>query len=265
MKVALAQLAPTSDREEDCGRVRETIGMSSGVDLVMFPELFVGGYASSGLEDRSIAATGPQMTDIASTCRESGTAAVVGFTEALGGGGFANSAACLNADGSLAGIYRKTHLFGPGEQAGFEAGDSLLLTRLCGRMLAPQICFDIEFPEPSRSLALAGAELLVSIAANMEPYANDHRLAVRARALDNRLPHIYVNRTGSEGGFNFVGESCVISADGTVVAEMGPEEGILEAVIPSPESDRDAQTEYLGQIRPNLEVIVMNQPDGEER
>ncbi len=265
MKIVLAQLTPTPDPGEGCARIRDTIGTSPGADLVMFPELFVGGYASRGLEARSIEAGGPQLAAITAACRDTGTGAVFGFVETLGGGRFANSAACIDADGSLAGIYRKTHLFGTGEQTGFEAGDALLLTRVCGRSVGPLICFDIEFPEPARKLALAGADLLVSIAANMKPYANDHRLTVRARALENRLPHLYVNRTGSEGGFDFVGESCLVSPDGTVVAELGPDEGLLEVEIPAPEPPGDAKTDYLSQIRPNLEVNIKNQPHGEER
>jgi len=266
MKAALAQLTPTPDPLEGCARVRETIAARAGADLVLFPELFLGGYASEGLEARSLPADGPELAAVAASCREAGTAAVVGFTEALPGapGRFANAAACFDAAGGRA-VYRKAHLFGPAEQSAFEPGGSLLLTRLAGRAVGPQICFDVEFPEPARELARAGAELLATIAANMEPYAADHRLAVRARALDNRLPHLYVNRTGSESGFEFVGESCAVGPDGAVIAELGREEGILEVELPDPAPHPDAQTEYLGQIRPDLHVIVQEPTIGGER
>ena len=48
-----------------------------------------------------------------------------------------------------------------------------------------------------RALALAGAELLVTASANMEPFGPDHEIATRARALENRLPHVYVNAIGT--------------------------------------------------------------------
>ncbi|MDQ2623089.1 MAG: carbon-nitrogen hydrolase [Actinomycetota bacterium] len=265
MNVALAQLTPTADRGQDGARVQETIAERPEADLIMFPELFIGGYPHGDLEPRALEAGGPELAAIGESCRAAGTAAVVGFTEAVGPGSFSNSAACFDTDGSLAGVYRKTHLFGPGEKAAYTPGTSMLSIRLDGRMVGPQICFDVEFPEPSRKLALAGAEVLVTIAANMKPYAADHRLAARARALDNRLPHLYVNRTGSESGFDFVGESCVIAPDGTVISELGQEEGILESSIPVPASHGDSQTEYLGQLRPDLHVIVQDQSNGGDR
>lgn len=264
MKAALAQLTPTADPQEGCARAIETITGHPDAELVVFPELFVGGYASTGLADRSIAADDPAIAGIAERCREVKAAAVVGFAEKLGGGRFANSAICIDRDGKRVGVYRKTHLFGPGEKEGFEPGGEMLLTRLGGRATGPQICFDVEFPEPSRMLAVAGADLLITVAANMKPYAADHRLAARARALDNRLPHLYVNRTGSEAGLEFVGESCLISAGGDVIAELGPEEAVLEVEVPAAETHPDRSTDYLGQIRPDLEVITIDPTNGEE-
>lgn len=267
MNVALAQLTPTADPGRDCARALEIIDERPGADLILFPELFLGGYPSGDPGPRSVATEGLELSEIGESCRANGTAVVIGFTEAMASpaGSYSNSAACFDTDGTVAGIYRKTHLFGPGEQAVFAPGGSMLAVRLDGRVVGPQICFDVEFPEPSRKLALAGAELLVTIAANMDPYAADHRLAARARALDNRLPHLYVNRTGSESGFDFVGESCVIGPDGSVTAELGREEGILEARVPVPAPRQDTQTEYLGQIRPELHVIVQDQTNGGER
>lgn len=264
MKAALAQLTPTAEPQEGCARVLETIAGHPDADLILFPELFVGGYTSTDLENRSIPADDPAIGSIAERCRTAGTAVVVGFAEKLGAGRFANSAICIDRDGANAGVYRKTHLFGPGEKEGYEPGGSMLLTRLDGRTTGPQICFDVEFPEPSRKLAVAGADLLITIAANMTPYATDHRLAVRARALDNRLPHLYVNRTGSEAGLDFVGESCLVSGGGEVIAELGAEEGVLEVDVPAAEAHTDRSTNYLGQIRPELEVITHDPTNGEE-
>lgn len=267
MKIALAQLVPTSDPEHNSARVRETVSEHPDADLILFPELFIGGYASTGLDSRSVSVDGPEMRSIGDACRTNRTAVLVGFTEAMDSpaGAFANSAACFDTDGSLAGVYRKTHLFGPAEQEAYEAGDSMLLVTLGGQAIGPQICFDVEFPEPSRQMALAGARLLATLSANMEPYAADHRLAARARSLDNRLPHLYVNRTGSESGFDFVGESCVTSADGTVLAELGRDEGVLEIDLFDLAEHDDANTEYLRQVRHEIHVSVQENPNRGER
>ncbi len=83
------------------------------------------------------------------------------------------------------------------------------------------ICFDVEFPEVARSLALAGADLLVTISANMDPFGRDHDVFVTARALENGLPHLYVNQVGRGEAFTFAGGTMAVSADGDRLAEAG--------------------------------------------
>lgn len=260
MRVALAQSDPVGHAKRDCEAACSVIEALTDADLVLFPELFVGGYNTDDPGSVAIEVEDPALATVFEACRRSGCAAVIGFTELLEDGGFANSAVCVQSDGIPAGVYRKTHLFGPAERSAFVAGDELRVFTLAGRAIGPEICFDVEFPEPARLMATAGAEILVTISANMEPYAADHRLAARARALDNRLHHLYVNRTGRESGHTFTGESCVINPSGTVLAELGRDEGVLECVI-SP-SQPDPDTSYLDQIRADLKVIVQHQVNG---
>ncbi len=133
---------------------------------------------------------------------------MIGFAERNEDGSCSNSVACIDRDGSLAGVYRKTQLYA-GEREVFRPGRELRIVTLAGIAVAPLICFDVEFPEPVRALALAGAELLVTASANMEPFGPDHELATRARALENRLPHLYANAVGTIGRLSFVGLSRV--------------------------------------------------------
>src|SRR5581483_5398409 len=105
-----------------------------------------------------------------------------------------------------------------GERAVFRPGAELVLVPLAGRLVGPLICFDVEFPEPARALAAAGAELLVTLSANMEPYGDEHEVATRARALENRVPHLYANSVGTIGPNRFVGRSRSVDAGGQVLA-----------------------------------------------
>jgi len=262
MKVALAQLNPEADLELDCDTACSVIGSRRDADLILFPELFLGGYSTGDPGSVATSPEGPEIQAIGEACAGSGSAAIVGFTERLEGEGFANSAALLTGDGALAGIYRKTNLFGAGEKAAYRQGDSLLVAPLAGWSVGTQICFDVEFPEPSRLMSLAGAGILATISSNMEPYAADHRLAARARALDNRLPHLYVNRVGSESGHVFTGESCVIASDGSVIAGLDRQEDILECEIES--GSAGTETSYLELLRTDLEVIVQENANGGE-
>ena len=256
MKAALAQLEPASDPPADAGRVAEVVREFRGADLVAFPELFIGGYSTADPDAKALAPDDPLFAQILDACRETATAAVVGFTERLSGREvFANSVLCVDRDGTVVGIYRKTHLFGPAEVEAFSAGDSLLLVQLADRSVGPMICYDVEFPEPARELAVAGAEVLLTISANMDPYGPDHALSSRARALDNRRHHLYVNRVGDEAGFRFVGLTRVVAPDGSVIAELGEEEGVLEVEIDPEGQSLTDETDYLTHIRPWLPVL----------
>jgi len=261
MKVALAQLAPEADPRRDGATACSVIRARGDIDLVLFPELFVGGYETDDPGRVAIAADGPVLSAVAEASTEAGCATVIGFTELLDGGRHANSAACVDPAGGTT-VYRKTHLFGPGERAAFTAGDSMRIVRLAGHLVGPQICFDVEFPEPSRMMAGGGAELLATISANMEPYAADHRLAARARALDNRLHHLYVNRVGEQSGHRFTGESCVIDPSGEVLAELGREESVLEFEIEPASPDPETANPRL--VRKDLDVIVQDNANGGE-
>jgi predicted amidohydrolase len=149
--------------------------------------------------------------------------------------------------------YRKCHLFGDGERRAFVPGETLCVAELAGVRVGVLICFDVEFPEPARALAHAGAEMLVTVAANMEPYGPDHALAVRARALDNRRVHLYVNRTGSQAGLEFVGGSAAIASDGSVLAMLGSAPGVVSMDL-DVSATAAGDVDYLAHLRRGLRV-----------
>jgi len=121
-----------------------------------------------------------------------------------------------------------------------------------GRTLGLMICFDIEFPEVARALALRGADVLVSISANPEAFRRDHEVFVPARALENGVPHLYVNRVGRQSDISFGGTSMAVDPEGTVLIEAGPkDEALLHAEI-GDAGRRDARTRYLELLRPSV-------------
>lgn len=254
MRVLLAQLTPVpGDLDANAAAIAAALAAHPEAELAVFPELFLTGYDPGRAAELAIAADESPLAAVRAVARRHGTALLLGFAERTAEGGVANAVACVENDGSLVATYRKTHLFGEAERAVFAAGDGLAVVELAGRRIGPLICFDVEFPEPARALARAGAELLVTLAANMEPYGPDHTLAARARALDNRLPHVYVNRVGAEAGLDFVGLSAAIGPDGRPLAELGAAEAVLVADVPvgAPAGD---DVDYLTHLRDDLPV-----------
>ncbi len=230
MRALLAQLASVPGQTQaNAGRAVEILASHPNVEMAVFPELFLGGYNLSLVPQSARTPDCRELHSIAAAAATASTAVVVGFAERAEDGSFFNSVACIDRDGSLAGVYRKRRLFGA-EPDVFQAGDEQRVVRLTGLDVGPLICFDVEFPEPARELAAAGAELLVTASANMTPFGPDHEVATRARALENRLPHLYTNGVGAIGGLQLVGGSRSVDASGVVLAEAGADEEALLVV-----------------------------------
>jgi predicted amidohydrolase len=231
-------------------RARQIVAESAGADLVVLPELFLSGYQLEDVEPLAVDLDGPEVRALGDAARTASTALVVGAAERTPAG-VANSALCIDRTGELAGVYRKTHLFGAETEA-YVPGDSLATVALEGRRLGVMICFDMEFPEVARTLAADGADVLVTISANPAPFELDHDLFARTRALENGLPHVYVNRVGEEEGFDFCGGSLALDPDAGVLAEAGTEgERVLSAELGEP-GRRDARTRYRDLLREEL-------------
>jgi predicted amidohydrolase len=255
--VLLAQLSPVpGDLAANAARAAAAIADEPGAELAAFPELYLSGYDLAHLEAWAVEPDGEELAPVRAAAAEHRTAVVMGFVERGPGGELRNSAALIDEEGRVAGVYRKVALFGR-ERDHFAAGERLVVATLAGRRVGPLICFDVEFPELARDLAAGGAELLVTVSANMEPYYDDHELASRARALDNRRAHVYVNRAGAEAGLAFVGGSRVIASDGSVSLELSRrEERVALGRVEEGRAVRDA-VQYLGQVpeRRPVEII----------
>ena len=235
-------------------RAADAIAAYPQTDLAVFPELYLGAYDFESLTDTARPAECAELTLIARAAARAGTAVVVGFAERGADGRLYNSVACIGRDGALAGIYRKTQLYDR-EREVFEPGRELRVISLAGVAVAPLICFDVEFPELARALAVSGAELLVTASANMAPYAADHELATRARSLENHLPHLYAKTVGTIGDFQFVGCSRSVGAGGEVLAQAAGEESLLVVEVGAPGAG-DESVDYLRHLPRSLPVVV---------
>lgn len=256
--VALAQLRPAlRDTAENLGTIARLVEENGDADLIVFPELLLGGYTTTEPEKLALDLDGPEVESLAGTARKHSTAVILGAPERLIDG-VSNSAICFDERGNLAGSYRKAHLFGD-ERGVFVAGDELLVVELGGFKAGLMICFDVEFPEVARSLALAGADFLVTVSANMDPFGRDHDVFVTARALENGLPHLYVNQVGAGEAFTFAGGTMAVSADGDRLAEAGASrEAVvrlrLDTAAGNPARPDELKPDYLKEMRGTLPV-----------
>ena len=229
------------------------IRSAADVDLLVLPELATTRYDIR----RHLVEVAPQLGDqglqeLCAAAADSGTVVVLGFAERDDPGrALYNSALVIDADGSIAGVVRKAHLFA-GETRVFAAGTALEPVPTSRGVLGVAICYDIEFPETARSLALAGADLFVVLSANMDPYTDYHLTYAKARAMENNLPLVVANWVGEGPRFTFLGRSCIVSPTGEILADAGTNPGFAQATVTLGRGQVDPDLDYLGQRRPEL-------------
>jgi predicted amidohydrolase len=250
VQALLAQMTcRIGDVEGNAARAVAAIREHPEADLAIFPELYLSGYTYRELGELARDPECNELRAVAAAAAEAATAVVIGFAERTSRG-VANSVACIDESGALAGVYRKTMLFESEAEAGFLEGEELLVVELAGRRVAPLICFDIEFPEPARQVTLAGADLLVTASANMDPFYIDHAVGAVARAHENRLPHLYSNLVGSGDGLVFVGASRSIAPTGEILVEASRDRQELLLVPVAELGGFDERTNYPKYVRP---------------
>ncbi|MFD9635628.1 carbon-nitrogen hydrolase family protein [Streptomyces violascens] len=235
--------------DEAAGRAAET-----GAGLIVCPELFLTGYAiGDDVAGLAEAADGPSAQAVADIAVRHGLAVVYGYPERDGDTVY-NAAQLIGPDGSRLANYRKTHLFGCFEQEAFTPGDEpVVQAELNGLRIGMMICYDVEFPENVRAHALAGTDLLLVPTAQMHPFQFVAESVVPVRAFENQMYVAYVNRTGPEGEFEFVGLSCLAGPDGVARARAGRgTELVVGDVDPEFLAASRANNPYLRDRRPGL-------------
>ncbi|MCS6866295.1 MAG: carbon-nitrogen hydrolase family protein [Gemmataceae bacterium] len=191
-----------------------------GAKLVIFPECILTGY---GFTSRAAAQAvaeplpGPSTDAIATVCAQLGIWTVFGLLESAPGNRLFNACALVGPEGFVAG-YRKLHLPCLGADRFTDPGDRPFAVHdLGGLKVGMNICFDGSFPESARILTLLGAELVVLPTNWATPARTMAELVTAARAWENHIYYIAVNRIGDESGFHYIGLSSAADYLGRIV------------------------------------------------
>ncbi|NIS82054.1 MAG: carbon-nitrogen hydrolase family protein [Anaerolineales bacterium] len=236
---------------------------SRGADVVVFPECAVTGYALTPEEAAELAEPipGEQTKALATACRQAGLAVVVvGTLEKDENGRLFNTAVLVGPEG-LIGRYRKTHLPYLGVDRYLEAGDALPdpFETVVGR-LGILICYDLRFPEPTRVLALAGAQVVLLPTAWPQAATLYPDFIAQARAAENGVYLVAANRIGEERGTGYLGRSIIADPNGEKLAEAGIDtEEILCVEIDPAQSDRKDRIFRVGEYE--LRPFADRRPD----
>ena len=156
--VLLAQLVPKlGDLAANAATAAAAIGMRPEADLAIFPELYLGGYDLATVGQTAVELDGPELEVVRRAAAEAKTAVLIGLAE-KSGESVANSLVAIDEAGEVVCVHRKIALWGD-ETDSFQAGTDLKLVELAGRRIGLLICYEIEFPDMARALAVPGAVL----------------------------------------------------------------------------------------------------------
>lgn len=245
LTIAIAQIGVEEGRhEENLHRVREIIVQyGPSHDLVMFPETCLSGFANvEHVRSSAEPLDGPTASGLQTLVNRLRTSVVLGLAE-RDNSALYNASALIDPRGVVL-TYRKTHVWNS-DKGIFQAGSALRVAPWRGLVVGLLICFDIEFPEPA-----LGADLILLVNGNMEPFGLTHARAVRARAQENQVFVAMVNRVGQGREHCFVGESIVVGPTGEPVAVLDGREAVVTVNINMAEVQRSRMScRYLDERR----------------
>ena len=230
--ISLLQHAPTPG-EIDSGieRLEQAARLSAeqGSSLLVTPECGVTGYDMPRSDALAAAfeSDGPVAERIADISRRNSIAILYGFIETESQQLY-NSVQLIDDCGNRILHYRKTHLWGDLDKGLFRAGDSLApVVSYKGWHVSTLICYDVEFPEAVRALALAGAQVILIPTALMHPFRFIAEQVIRVRAAENQVYIAYANLVGQERSTIYEGCSSIAAPQGDVLVQAPYDEPAL--------------------------------------
>lgn len=253
LQIGVVQFACSDSAEENISTASRLIraAAAKGAKIILVQELFSGHYFCQEQNATHFARAytledDPAVKALSALAGELGVAIPISFFEKAGQV-FYNTVAMADADGSLLGIYRKSHIpDGPGynEKYYFRSGETgFRVWNTAHGRVGVGICWDQWFPEAARAMALLGAEvILYPTAIGSEPGQPDFdssrhwQRTQQGHAAANMMPVAAANRIGSEtvGGKvqSYYGSSFIAGPDGALVAEAGRDgEAVLTATF----------------------------------
>ncbi|HTU74143.1 MAG TPA: carbon-nitrogen hydrolase family protein [Trebonia sp.] len=245
MRIAAWQCQPGSlDVAGNLGRLDEACAAAAAgrAEVLVTPEMFTSGYGITASQVAQLAEDpgGPTEAAVARIARRHGLAVVYGHPQRAAGGRVYNAATLVGPDGQARGRHRKVHLYGEVDRSLFAPGPKPPAAfEVDGARVGMLICYDVEFPEAVRHLAVDGARAVLVPTANMTGFEAVQQFVVRSRAYENGCGIVYANYCGRDELFSYGGLSTICGPRGEVLAQASAQDEellIADLVGESPET-----------------------------
>jgi predicted amidohydrolase len=236
-------------------------------DVVLFPELVLSAGYALDERYRSVAETvpGPSSSHVAKMAKSRRMNVIVGLAEKGENGVLYDTAVLIDRTGKITGKYRKSHTYPPTESI-FKRGDQLPVFDTDFGTVGMLICYDLEFPETARILALQGAEVIFHLVADWPegvPGLPERifDISFRSRALENRIVIAVCNRVGEDPDLKsrFYGLSRIVGTKGELIAGADQQETIIVADIDLEQAKQERDTyNYFSNRRPDMYGLLLD-------
>lgn len=201
-------------------------------DIICLPELFTTGFDYEYITNYAAPIENQITTAISERAKELKTFIIAGSIPEKTDKGIYNTSIFFDDNGEIIGKYRKLHLFPLMEEdKHFIEGSELPVFDTPLGKIGIMLCYDLRFPEVARKLALSGAELIFVPAEFPQPRIAHWQTLLHARAIENQVYIVGVNRIGKDSANIFFGNSCVINPWGDLLATSKDTEFIVKAEI----------------------------------
>ncbi len=219
----------SGDKKRNLQTARNLMATSDHkVDFFILPELFTTGYNVKPAREWAEPIPGPTTHVLTKLAVSSRSYLIGSMLEAVEGTKPKNTCVVIDPQGKIVARYSKAHLFRLAQEDIFlSAGNSVTDFESSFGRMGVIICYDLRFPELSRSLALRGVKIMFVPAEWPKPRKNPWRTLVQARAIENQFFVVGANRVGSDEEVEFFGDSLIVDPSGEIVSEGGETEGLI--------------------------------------
>ncbi|MGI6225902.1 MAG: carbon-nitrogen family hydrolase [Peptococcales bacterium] len=230
MKIALIQMdIVLGNPQKNLIKAEELIrkAASYNPDVLLLPEMWNTGYDLKKISEIADCNGNPSAQRIGDLAKELAINIIAGSIADKKGDKVYNTTYVFNRQGEKVAEYSKVHLFGLMEEPQYlNRGNKRVVFQLDGVTCGIIICYDLRFPELSRALAIDGAQVIFVPAQWPNPRMHPFRILNQARAIENQLYLVCVNRVGIEEKTEFFGHSMVVNPLGEILYEADNKEEI---------------------------------------
>ena len=235
MKITCLQMDMALGRVEDnfalaCAMIRQA--MAESPDVIVLPETWNTGFFPENVRELADMDGTRTKETIGALAKEFAVNIVAGSVANIRDGKLYNTAFVFDREGKCVAAYDKTHLFSPmGEDAVFTPGDHLCRFTLDGVRCGIIICYDLRFPELTRSLAVEGLDVLFVVSQWPAVRISHLQSLTVARAIENQMFVICCNSCGKANDTQYGGNSAIIDPWGRTLAQAGDTKKLLTAEL----------------------------------